>query len=231
MKIFRILISITIPLFLIMLFASLLTTKSYLMISKDLYESHEDITYDHEYAADRIMGYLNYRYDDLYFGEDEEVTENNCIRRELNIRSSSDSDDGLCVMRELEISHMVDVKNLYTTLRLVALLSLIIGVSLSLYLYKKDKKELYNTFNTMHWAPILFIMVVGGYMIIDFNKAFTVFHQLFFSNDDWLLYSNDVLILLLPQNFWMVSGTIILFLFSGTLGLIYYLNEKYLKNA
>ena len=231
MKIFRILISITIPIFLIMLFASLLTTKSYLMISKGLYDSHDYITYDHEYAAERIMGYLNYRYDDLYFGENEEVTGDACIRRELNIRSISDSTDGLCMMRELEISHMVDVKNLYTTLRLVALGSLIIGVSLSLYLFKNNKKELYKTFKTMHYAPILFVMVVGGYMVIDFDKAFTIFHQLFFTNDDWQLYSNDVLILLLPENFWMVSGSIILLLFCGSLGLIYYLNEKCLKNA
>lgn len=213
MKIFRMLISITIPIFLIMLFASLLTTKSYLMMSKGLYESHDSITYDYEYAAERIMGYLNYRYDDLYFGENEEVT------------------DGSYIMRDIEISHMVDVKNLYTTLRLIGLGSLIIGGSLSILLYKKDKKELYRTFKTMHFVPILFIMVVGGYMVIDFNKAFTIFHHLFFSNDDWLLYSNDVLILLLPQNFWMVSGSIVLGLFSGTLGLIHYLNERYLKNA
>jgi integral membrane protein (TIGR01906 family) len=116
---------------------------------------------------------------------------------------------------------MVDVKNLYTSLRILAIGSLFVAVSLSLYMFKKDRNNLYNTLKTIHWVPIMFIMIIGGYMIIDFNKAFTIFHQLFFSNDDWLLYSNDVLILLLPQNFWMVSGLIIL----------YYLNEKYLKNA
>lgn len=231
MKIFRILISITIPIFLIMLFASLLTTNAYLMVSKGLYDSHDSITYDHDYASERIMGYLNYRYDDLYFGENEEVTDETCITRGLVIRNTSDITDGLCMMRDLEISHMVDVKNLYTTLRIVAFSSLIIGVSLSVYMYKRNKKELYKTFNTMHYVPILFIMVVGGYMIVDFNKAFTIFHQLFFTNDDWLLYSNDVLIQLLPQNFWLVSGSIILLLFSAALGLIHYLNEKYLKNA
>lgn len=231
MRLIRIIISITIPIFLIMLFASLLTTKGYLMISKGVYESHDEITYDHEYAAERIMGYLNYRYDDLYFGENEEITEDICIRRELNIRKLSDIDDGLCVLRELEISHMVDVKDLYTMLRFIALGSLVVGVSLSFLLYKKDKNELYKTFKTMHYAPILFVMIVGGYMVIDFSKAFTIFHQLFFTNDDWLLYSNDVLIQLLPENFWLVSGAIILVLFCGSLGLIHYLNEKYLKNV
>jgi integral membrane protein (TIGR01906 family) len=194
-----------------MLFASLLTTKQYLLLSKGHYESHEEIYYDHDFAADRIMGYLNYRYDNLEFGIDEF--------------------DGATIMRDIEISHMVDVKNLYTALRLVALGSLTIGVSLSVYLYKKDKKELYKTLKALPLAPILFILFVGGYMLIDFNTAFTTFHQIFFSNNDWLLYSDDVLILLLPEMFWMVSGIIILILFSSSLGLIYFLNEKYLKNA
>ena len=211
MKLYRVIICITIPIFLIMLFASILTTKQYLLLSKGHYATHEDIYYDHDYAADRIMGYLNYRYDDLEFGVDE--------------------NSEITIMREIEISHMVDVKNLYTGLRLVALGSLIVGVSLSIVMYKKDKKELYKTLKRLPFAPVFFIMFIGGYMLIDFQTAFTTFHQIFFSNDDWLLYSTDVLILLLPETFWMVSGLIILMLFTLSLGLIYFLNEKYLKNA
>ena len=211
MKLYKVLICITLPIFLIMLFASLLTTKQYLLLSKGQYESHEDITFDHDLAADRIMGYLNYRYDTLeidYNPDGEEI-----------------------LMRDTEITHMVDVKNLYTTLRLIAVGSLIIGVSLSVYMYNKNKRELYNTLKLLPVAPILFIAFIGGYILIDFNTAFTTFHHLFFSNDDWILRYNDVLILLLPEMFWMVSGLIILVLFSGSLGIIYYLNGKYLKNA
>jgi integral membrane protein (TIGR01906 family) len=194
-----------------MFFASLLTTTGYLRLSKGLYASHDDIYYDHDYAIERIMGYLNYRYDDLEFGIDE-------------------NDDSI-IMRDTELSHMVDVKNLYTMLRLLALGSLIIGVSLSYVQYKKNRKELYKTIKLLPFGPIAFIVVVGGYMVIDFNTAFRIFHELFFTNDDWILYSDDVLILLLPQNFSMVSGLIILILFSLSIGTIYYLNEKYLKNA
>lgn len=210
-KVFRVFILITLPIFLIMLFASLLTTTGYLRISKGLYASHEDIYYDHDYAIERIMGYLNYRYDDLEFGLDE-------------------NDDSV-IMRDIELSHMVDVKNLYTMLRIIAISSLIIGVSLSYVQYKKDKQELYKTLKLLPLGPIAFIVFVGGAMVIDFASAFRVFHELFFTNDDWILYSDDVLILLLPRNFWMVSGLIILALFSSSLGLIYFLNEKYLKNA
>lgn len=206
MKVARIVINITLPIFLIMLFASLLTTKGYLLVSKGLYPSHERVYFDHDYAADRIMGYLNYRYDDLEFGVDE-------------------NDDSV-IMRQTELDHMVDVKNLYTGLRVTALCSLFIAVSLSYILYKKDRDELYKTYKYMFYGPVAFIVFLGGAMIIDFNRAFTIFHQLFFTNDDWILYSTDVLILMLPQDFWMVSGLIILGLFASSLGIIYFVNEK-----
>lgn len=209
MKIARIVVIITLPIFLLMLFASLLTTKQYLLLSKGLYESHSEIEYDHDFAADRIMGYLNYRYDTL------EVDYN---------------PDGEAIhMRDIEIRHMVDVKNLYTTLRLVALGCLLVSASMIYLLYKKDKNELYKTFRQLPIGPIFFVLFVGGYVIIDFQTAFTTFHKMFFTNDDWILYRDDVLIQLLPTNFWMVSGIIILALFSLSLALFYYLNEKNYK--
>ncbi len=209
MKILRVIISITLPFFLLILFASILTTKPYLMISKDLYESHEDVYFDHEYAVDRIMGYLNYRYDNLEFGVDE--------------------DDNSVIMRDTEINHMVDVKNLYTVFRVTAILSLIIGVSLSLFMYKKDIKEFYKTFKNIYLAPLFFTLFLGTFFIIDFGKTFDAFHMIFFTNDDWLLYGTDVLIILLPLNFWLVSASIILLLFALSLGLVYYLNEKLIR--
>ncbi len=211
MKFYRVVICITLPIFLIMLFASILTTKQYLFLSKGLYESHSEIEYDHDYAADRIMGYLNYRYNTL----------------EVNYNPDGEP----MFMRDTEISHMVDVKNLYTGLRIVALASFLLSGGLSIYMYKKNRKELYSTLKMLPYGPIAFILVIGSAIIIDFDAAFTTFHRLFFTNNDWILYSRDILIQLLPEMFWMVSGLIILVLFSLSIGGIYFLNEKYLKNA
>ena len=70
---------------------------------------------------------VNYQYDDLLFGSDENDTE---------------------ILMELEdIVHMKDVKDVYTMLRLMALGALIIAVSLSFYLYKKDKNSLITGLN------------------------------------------------------------------------------------
>ena len=209
MKISKVAIWITVPFFLLILFASFLTSKPYLLLSKGIYDSHDNVFFDHDYAVDRIAGYLNYRYDNLEFG----VNEN----------------DDSVILRDIEISHMVDVKKLYTYLRVAAIISLITAVSLSYMMFKVDKNELYKTYKSIYLGPLLFVLFVGGYLIIDFNAAFTAFHQIFFTNDDWLLYNTDVLIILLPQNFWMVSGIIILSLFSGSIGLLYYLNGRYIK--
>jgi len=209
MKVLKIIVSITIPFFLIILFASILTTTPYLIFSKGLYESHSRIEFDHDYAAERIMGYLNYRYEDLNFGTDE-------------------FDDSI-LLRDEEIVHMEDVLKVYTGLRIAAFSSLIIGVSLSFLIYKRNKEELYKTFKHMYIGPALFVLFLGGYILIDFNAAFTAFHNIFFPQGGWTLGYNDALIQLLPTPFWMVSGIIILVLFSLSMALIYVLNEKVLK--
>jgi len=209
MKFIRIVISVLIPFFLLIFFASLLTTKPYLMLSKGLYEKHDLIDFDHDYAIERVIGYLNYRYDNLEFGIDE-------------------SDDSI-ILSDTEIRHMVDVKNLYTALRIGAAASLIIAISLSVYLYKRDYNEFYKTFKNIYLGPMLFVAFVGGYMLIEFERAFDLFHKIFFTNDDWLLRWDDALILMLPSSFWMVSALLILGLFTASLAIVYILNETLFK--
>lgn len=206
MKVTRIIIYITLPIFLLMFFASILTTKQYLYLSEGLYASHEHIEFDHGVVSDRVMGYLNYRYDSLQVYE-----------------------DGEPVFRDIEIRHMVDVKNLYTALRLVALGSLIVAVSCSYYQYKKSEKYLLETYKNLYLGPVVFIFVLGGYILIDFSAAFTAFHKIFFDNNDWQLRYDDALIQLLPFYFWMVSAITILVLFALSLGLIHLYARKKLN--
>jgi len=187
----RLLIQILSLIFIIMVLAQLLTSRWYLSVSEGRYDSHQDITYDHGYVARELIDYLNYRHDDLTFGATES--------------------DSTILMRDIEIRHMVDVKNLYTVLRITALISGIIATGLLYYEFKKNKAAFVETLETMFLIPLMFTLFIGTWVLIDFNRLFTRFHELFFTNDDWLLRSNDVLIQLLPSAFWMVSGIIILF--------------------
>lgn len=205
-KIKRIIIHGLSLIFIIMVLAQLLTSRWYLSVSEGRYDSHQDIAYDHAYVARELIDYLNYRHDDLTFGED------------------ASSEDVL--MRDIEIRHMVDVKNLYTTLRIVALISGLIAGALLYFEYKKDKPSFIQTLETMFLLPLMFTLFIGTWVLIDFNRLFTRFHELFFTNDDWILRSDDVLIQLLPARFWMVSGILILLGIVLIQGLIYYTSKR-----
>ena len=200
---------ITYPIVIIMLFASLLTSNGYMRLSKGLYASHNDITFDHDFVSRKLIDYLNYRHDDLTFGANALDTET--------------------IMSPTEIRHMVDVKNLYTTLRITAIISLMIVIGITLYMVKKDKGLLYYTYKNSFWLPLGFLIFVGTWFLIDFSTIFTWFHLLFFDNDDWLIPEYNVLIPLLPEVFWLVSGTIILIGTVLTLGVTVFIAEKYIK--
>lgn len=209
MRLLKAVLWITFPVFIIALAASLLTTKPYMRISEGLYESHESIEYDHDYVADQLMEYLNYRRDDLQFGPDE------------------DTEGPL--MRDIEIRHMEDVKAVYTMVRLAGLAALILFSGAAFILYKHSIRTLYVALRDLYIVPSFIILFLGGWFIIDFSMVFTVFHRVFFTNDDWILKSDDVLIQLLPQNFWLVSGALILVFLGISLGLVMWINRKVLK--
>ncbi len=195
--------------FILMFFAQLLTSRWYLQVSEGLYASHADITYDHGYVARELIDYLNYRHDDLTFG--------------------ATADDPSILMRDIEIRHMEDVKDLYTNLRIVALISGLLAAALLAFDYKKDRREFYLTLRTMFVIPLMFTLFIGTWFLIDFARIFTLFHELFFSNDDWILRSNDVLIQLLPSAFWMVSGLLILVGLMTVEGVFYATAHRRLK--
>ncbi len=207
----RWIIWITMPIVIIMIAVSLLTSKPYLLLSKGYYNTHDNLYFDYDYAVERIIGYLNYRYDDLYFG----ATEN---------------DDSI-IMRDTEISHMADVKNVYTGLRVFASVAFIFLLSAILYLRKKDRVYLHETIKKTYKAPLLVMFFLGVVMIVDFDTTFTIFHKIFFRNSDWLLYADDVLILLVPQTFWFISGLLVLLFSFLMFYLVYIINDKANKSA
>ena len=203
------LLFISFPIFVIALAASLLTTRPYMNLSKGLYDSHAEIEYDHDYVSGELMDYLNYRRDDLFFGPDAET-------------------EGP-VMRDIEIRHMEDVKDVYTGVRIAGAIALLVFVLSGLVLYKKNMRLFYTSLRDIYILPSFVILFLGGWFIIDFSMVFTLFHEIFFTNDDWILSSNDVLIQLLPQMFWMVSGALILLILAFFMGLVMWLNQKVIK--
>lgn len=105
---------------------------------------------------------------------------------------------------EREILHMVDVKGLFRGGRIIRTVSLILTIVLGIYFYRK-KQGRYSKF--IFWGLFsnwIILGILGALIYFDFNRYFIIFHQIFFTNDMWLLNpKTDLLIQMLPQEFFM----------------------------
>jgi|APSaa5957512622_1039677.scaffolds.fasta_scaffold46699_2 integral membrane protein (TIGR01906 family) len=122
------------------------------------------------------------------------------------------------VFGEREKEHMVDVKALYIAARNVRTICLIAAPILILIAFlisrKKAIKALCRSFLYTSGAFLVLVVAIGLYAVIDFTAFWTAFHQVFFTNDLWLLNPNtDVLIMMVPEQFFfdLVTRIIIRF--------------------
>lgn len=167
-------------------------------------------------ATNTLLDYLQNKRDDI-------IVEANVNG---NIREVYDQRESL---------HMVDVKNLYLNVIHVRNLFLIIGsiaLLLALYLTKDNKLSLLrNSFNTGIFSVFLFIITLLIYALADFNRFWTQFHLLFFSNDLWLLDPNvSLMINMFPEPFfYALVLKIILWILGILVGIGFILNYPSLK--
>lgn len=107
------------------------------------------------------------------------------------------------VFGEREKQHMVDVKNLYLDFRQVRRLCTALVIGLVIFGVLFGKRMLYHTLNRVKYiVPVLLLAVgaVGALFATDFNRYFSIFHELFFDNDLWLLNpQTDILINMVPE--------------------------------
>ncbi|KUO72813.1 MAG: hypothetical protein APF77_02990 [Clostridia bacterium BRH_c25] len=122
--------------------------------------------------------------------------------------------------------HMVDVKDLFVKGRFIRNLSsiYILGFLLLLFWKKPFKDRLRKLARcgiaaaVAGIAPVLIIVVL---MRIDFYKYFTVFHEIFFTNDLWLLDpATDRLINIFPQDFFTDMAFSISYLYIAEMAAI-----------
>lgn len=123
--------------------------------------------------------------------------------------------------------HFFEVKLIFFTIFLIALCILIFF--LSLFLYKKFissekslvselNKELSGTqryFNYISVSISIFLILIS---VINFDAAFTTFHEVIFNNDLWIFNATtDSIINALPQDYFILcaSTTIILFILES----------------
>ena len=125
-----------------------------------------------------------------------------------------------------EKAHMVDVQNLFIGglwMRRIALLIFALAV-VAMIKMKVDWKRLLPKSFLIGLGAFVGITAGAGLLFMsDFNKYFTMFHEIFFDNDLWLLDpGTDLLIRMLPEGFFMdmVVRIGIIFLILLLLGVV-----------
>lgn len=121
---------------------------------------------------------------------------------------------------EKEILHMIDVKNLFIWGRVIRTISLILTIILGFYFYRNKERKYVKFIFLGLFINWIILGVLGALIYFDFNKYFTIFHHIFFTNDLWLLDpKTDLLIQILPEAFFMsmASRIIIYFLIFITI--------------
>ncbi|MCF8018437.1 MAG: TIGR01906 family membrane protein [Vallitaleaceae bacterium] len=122
------------------------------------------------------------------------------------------------VFGEREKAHMVDVKNLYIGARNLQWFALLILIAFTGYGLTKSKMMFSKTLMHIRYVmPFLLASMIGIGILFatDFNKYFTIFHKMFFSNDLWLLDpKTDIMINMVPEVYFytVVMMSLLLFL-------------------
>lgn len=119
-----------------------------------------------------------------------------------------------------EIDHMIDVKELYInamTLRNFSFIGSIISLLLFVVTVKKSKTSLYLPFLSVSKIIGVIVVCLGIVAFLDFNLFWNTFHEIFFTNDLWLLNPRtDWMIRMFPLELFyaLVSQIIIIGLFA-----------------
>lgn len=121
------------------------------------------------------------------------------------------------VFGQREKTHMVDVKALYLAARNVrawffvgAAVLIVLAFAIS---GRKALLWLCRSFLCVSGVFVVVVAAIGIYAASDFTAFWTSFHHVFFTNDLWLLNPTDVLIMMVPEQFFsdLVTKIIIRF--------------------
>lgn len=104
---------------------------------------------------------------------------------------------------EREILHMEDVQKLFDLARIIKYITMITSFIIMLYFIKKRQiSTLGKTLFYGLFSNYIVLSILGILLLVDFNKYFTYFHLIFFTNELWILDpATDLMIQMLPEKF------------------------------
>lgn len=116
------------------------------------------------------------------------------------------------------LQHFEEVKSIFNVFFYLGFACFLILLPTIFYKYKK-KDNHYLLVSSL--TSIILPVIVGGGCAINFDKAFVIFHKIFFRNDYWLFdWDTDQVIRILPDTFFLHCAVMIIgFVLLGSLSL------------
>ncbi|MBS3956891.1 MAG: DUF1461 domain-containing protein [Clostridiales bacterium] len=132
------------------------------------------------------------------------------VAGEPNVELPGTLPDGRAAFGERAVAHLDDVRDVIARARLAMWVAIAIAVAWVTWgLTGLQARRMRALARSMRWAALALagpLGVAALAMIADFDRAFTIFHALFFEGDTWLFPLGELLIELFPLPFWIVSG-------------------------
>jgi integral membrane protein (TIGR01906 family) len=134
------------------------------------------------------------------------------------------------IYNEKELLHMVDVRHIFDAIRVIlAGYGLLLVVCMNRARLKGCMRPLLKRLSQFgFYGTLVIVLFLGLLVTLDFTKYFIMFHELFFTNDLWLLDPRtDVLIQMLPEVFFREFAIVILVLTLVFQALMYLVTYRY----
>ena len=136
---------------------------------------------------------------------------------------------------EIEIRHMVDVWDLFVVgifMRNILIALFLLTLGLFLWKGRAQVRDLLRSWQIGAAAVFLGLLALVLTVAINWHHAFIVFHEIFFDNDYWILDTQvDLLINIVPYDFFIATSIFIGAFFAGGLGLLFLGSTLLLRRA
>ncbi len=105
------------------------------------------------------------------------------------------------VMSETGRIHFEEVKRIFEVVQVLMVVS---GVASGVMIYQNTKQKEYRYLKITPIFSIGIPAIIGFLAALDFDRAFVIFHQIFFNNNYWIFdATTDPIINALPETFFM----------------------------
>ena len=201
------------------------------LISSILFYTNNIDFYSKMHLSNNISEVVNIDYNDLVDVNVNLINYLNNDRNDLNMTYLIDGKSQE-FFNSKEKDHMVDVKYLYQLFSFINILCVSIFLFILIYLlFKRDYFLLVTTYIKSFFVFIFVMIVIVFLVLIDFNSFWITLHELFFTNDLWLLNPyTDRMIMMYPLNFFYNIVIRIILMFTCINGFMLLLCNKYKKS-